>query len=128
MDKSHLADVYLAYIDCLNNQDWAKLGAFVDDNVQHNGRSFGIAGYRRMLEQNFYEIPDLYFRAALLISDPPHIAARLAFDCTPKAEFLGLTVNGRKVSFTENVFYEFRLQKIWRVWSVVDKAAIEAQI
>jgi predicted ester cyclase len=32
------------------------------------------------------------------------------------------------VSFTENVFYEFRQGKIVQVWSVIDKATIEAQI
>jgi predicted ester cyclase len=56
------------------------------------------------------------------------LAARLAFDCTPKGEFLGLPVNGRRVAFTENVFYEFRDGKIAQVWSVIDKAAIEAQL
>ncbi|WP_336605525.1 ester cyclase [Chromohalobacter canadensis] len=28
--------------------------------------------------------------------------------------------------FAENVFYEFRDEKIVQVWSVIDKAAIEA--
>ena len=64
----------------------------------------------------------------LLISDPPYIASRLEFDCTPKGKFLGLHLNGKRVSFTENVFYEFRREKIWQVWSVIDKAAIEAQL
>jgi predicted ester cyclase len=32
------------------------------------------------------------------------------------------------VSFAENVFYEFGLSKITAVWSVIDKAAIEAQL
>jgi SnoaL-like polyketide cyclase len=59
---------------------------------------------------------------------PPLVAARLAFRCSPKGKFLGLSVNGRMVSFAENVFYEFRLSKIASVWSVIDKAAIEAQL
>jgi len=64
----------------------------------------------------------------MLISDPPYIASRLSFDCTPKGRFLGLDVNGRNVSFAENVIYEFRSEKIAQVWSVIDKAAIEAQL
>jgi predicted ester cyclase len=112
----------------LNRQDWPKLGQFVDDDVARNGRRLGLSGYRRMLEKDFHEIPDLHFNIDLLICDPPHIASRLAFDCSPKAKFLGLDVNGRRVSFTENVFYEFRGGKILRVWSVIDKAAIEAQL
>ena len=128
MTKAGLADLYRDYIACLNRQDWPALGRFVDDRVQHNGRPFGLAGYRRMLETDFEEIPDLHFNIQLLVSDPPFVASRLAFDCSPKGKFLGLDVDGKKVSFTENVFYEFRDGKIVSVWSVIDKAAIEAQL
>jgi predicted ester cyclase len=128
MTGSELKSLYRNYIACLNAQDWANLGRFVADDAEHNGRRFGVAGYRRMLEQDFEAIPDLYFTIDLLIADPPFIAARLKFDCSPKGAFLGLPVNGKRVAFTENVFYEFRGAKIWRVWSVIDKAAIEAQL
>jgi predicted ester cyclase len=74
------------------------------------------------------EIPDLHFNIHLLISDSSRVASRLGFICTPKGNFLGLPVNGKKVSFTENVFYQFREGKIEQVWSVIDKAAIEAQL
>jgi predicted ester cyclase len=123
-----LADVYRDYIACLNEQDWPMLKRFVHDEVRHNGQALGIAGYREMLERDFREIPDLYFDIQMLISDPPFIASRLQFDCTPAGNFLGLAVNGKRVVFTENVFYEFHSEKIWQVWSVIDKAAIEAQL
>jgi predicted ester cyclase len=128
MTSDDLAGIYRDYIACLNRQDWPALGQFVHDGVAHNARPLGLAGYRTMLEQDFRQIPDLQFYIELLISDPPDIAARLKFDCTPVGTFLGLAVNGRRVSFCENVFYEFRERKIWRVWSVIDKAAIEAQL
>jgi predicted ester cyclase len=123
-----LSDVYRDYIVCLNNQDWSKLGRFVHDGVHYNGRRIGLSGYREMLERDFHEIPDLRFNIQLLISDPPYIASRLNFDCTPKGKFLGLDVMGKRVSFMENVFYQFLEQRIEQVWSVIDKAAIEAQI
>ncbi len=126
--ESSLSEIYSAYIDCLNRQDWAVLGEFVDDNAVHNGRLIGLAGYRAMLEKDFDDIPDLRFNIQMLIADPTYIASRLAFDCTPRGVFLGLPVNGRTVSFTENVFYEFRQGKIVQVWSVIDKPAIEAQL
>src|SRR6266702_2818860 len=126
--KTDLADVYRDYIACLNKQDWPRLGQFVDDDVIHNGRRVGLSGYLEMLERDFDEIPDLHFNIQMLISDPPYIASRLGFDCTPKATFLGLHVNGKRVSFAENVIYEFRSEKIVQVWSVIDKAAIEAQL
>jgi steroid delta-isomerase-like uncharacterized protein len=128
MNKTDLSDIYRDYIACLNRQDWPKLEQFVSDDVHYNGKRIGLSGYREMLERDFNEIPDLYFNIQLLMSDPPHIAARLAFDCTPKGSFLGLPVNGKRVSFTENVFYEFRKEKIEQVWSVIDKATIEAQL
>ena len=128
MAPADLSALYLEYIACLNRQDWAALGRFVDDEVRHNGRQIGLSGYREMLERDFREIPDLQFSVALLVAEPPRVASRLDFACTPKASFLGLPVNGKRVSFAENVFYEFRGRKIWRVWSVIDKAAIEAQL
>ena len=128
MVKTDLSDVYRNYIACLNKQEWSRLKQFVHDEVIYNGQQFGIQKYRAMLERDFYEIPDLYFNIRLLISDPPAIASRLEFDCTPKGKFLGLHVNGRRVSFAENVFYEFRRDKIVSVWSVIDKAAVEAQL
>jgi predicted ester cyclase len=126
--KTGLAAVYRAYIACLNTQDWTRLSQFVQDDARHNGRRIGLSGYREMLERDFDDIPDLHFNIELMIFDPPYVASRLAFDCTPKGKFLGLAINGRRVSFTENVFYEFRTDKIAQVWSVIDKAAIEAQL
>jgi predicted ester cyclase len=128
MIKSDLSNVYRDYIICLNRQGWPQLGQFVDNNVCHNDKPLGLSGYRKMLEKDFNEIPDLHFNIQLLISDAPYIASRLVFDCSPKGKFLGLDINGKKVSFTENVFYEFRGKKIVKVWSVIDKMAIEAQI
>lgn len=128
MIEVDLRDIYRDYIACLNGQDWPKLEQFVGDDVHYNGRRIGLSGYRQMLERDFSEIPDLHFNIDLLISDPPYIASRLRFDCTPSGTFLGLPVNGKRVSFTENVFYEFRNGTIEQVWSVSDKAATEAQL
>jgi predicted ester cyclase len=128
MTRADLLNIYRNYIDCLNRLDWPALGQYVHDDVTHNARPLGLPGYRAMLEQDFREIPNLHFKIELLISDPPNIAARLKFNCTPVGTFMGLAVNGRRVSFCENVFYEFRDGKIWQVWSIVDKAAIEAQL
>ncbi|CCE02832.1 ester cyclase [Bradyrhizobium sp. STM 3809] len=128
MTAAELANHYRAYIVCLNAQAWPALGDFVHDDVVHNGRHLGLAGYRDMLIANFADIPDLRFNIGLLLSDPPRVACRLDFDCTPSAEFLGLPVNGRRVTFAENVFYEFRDGRIVQVWSVIDKTAIETQL
>lgn len=128
MLKAELSKVYREYIACLNKQDWLNLGRFVHVHVIHNNRRLGLAGYREMLEKDFDDIPDLRFDIEMLISDPPFVASRLAFACRPRGVFLGLPINGKKVSFAENVIYELHNAKIGQVWSVIDKAAIEAQL
>lgn len=128
MAQADLATIYRNYIDCLNRQDWGNLGRFVQDEVRHNNTALGLSGYRLMLQSDFQQMPDLRFKIQMLVADPPLVAVRLWFDVTPRGKFLSLPVNGRKVSFAENVFYEFRKDRVQEVWSIIDKAAIEAQL
>lgn len=128
MTKAHLARIYRSYIACLNAQAWEALGRYVHATVSHNGNRLGVAGYREMLQRDFTDIPDLQFTVELLVVEPPNVACRLAFNCTPRSRFLNIDVGGLKISFAEHVFYEFLEEKIVRVWSVVDRAEIEAQV
>ncbi len=128
MTSAELAKRYRDYVDCLNRQDWANLRGFVDEAVQHNGKALGLEGYRAMLEGDYRAIPDLRFNIDLLVAEPPHVACRLLFDCTPAGELFGLPVNGRRVRFAENVFYQWLDGRIRTVWSVIDTSAIAAQL
>ncbi len=127
MTRDELLEIYRSYIDCLNRQDWGRLGGFVDDAVEYNGTPVGLTGYREMLEGDFRAIPDLRFEIELVISDPPRIASRLHFDCTPRGMLFDFPVNGKRITFAENVFYEFSVGRIRKVWSIIDKAAIAQQ-
>ncbi|MQT13382.1 ester cyclase [Segnochrobactrum spirostomi] len=120
--------LYDRYIACLNARDWERLGEFVADGAIHNGRRLGVDGYRAMLEENCRDIPDLQFNLALVVADEGHIASRIRLDCVPIGEFLGLPVNGRRVVFHEHAFYTLVAGKIAEVFSLIDKAAIEAQL
>lgn len=122
------AAIYRGYIDVLNRRSWDELGGFVHVDVTHNGRALGLAGYRGMLEEDVRLIPDLRFTVDMLVCDASAVAARLLFDCTPTGLFLGLAVDGRRVSFAENVFYGLKDGRIHTVWSVIDRAAVEAQL
>ena len=126
MTRDELID--RGYIDCLNRQDWDQLGQFVHADVRYNGAEVGLGGYRSMLEGDFRAIPDLRFQIQLLVCDPPGIASRLHFDCAPIGLLFDLPVNGRRVRFDENVFYEFAYGRIAEVWSIIDKAAIARQL
>lgn len=128
MSADRLRERYQAYLDCLNRQAWAELGRHVDEAVEHNGRPLGLAGYQAMLEGDHAAIPNLYFAAQLLVAEPPWLAARLDFDCTPHGELFGLAVKGRRVRFAEHVFYRFENGRIREVRSVIDTAAIAAQL
>lgn len=126
MTGTALEGQYLAYLDCLNRQDWGRLGDFVAADVVHNDRPLGLPGYRAMLEGDFRAIPDLQFRPAIIAATSPHIACRLAFDCTPVGMLFGLPVNGRRVRFSEHVFYRLVAGRIAQVWSLIDRDAIAA--
>ncbi|TIX87850.1 ester cyclase [Rhizobium sp. P44RR-XXIV] len=123
-----LSEIYRGYIACLNQQDWPNLGSFVHDEVHYNGTRIGLSGYREMLVGDFSAIPDLRFEILQLVCEPPCVASRLHFDCTPKGMLFGLPVNGRRVQFSENVFYEFLDGRVRNVWSIIDRAAIAAQL
>ncbi|MBB6484541.1 ester cyclase [Rhizobium lusitanum] len=128
MSSAGLSEIYRGYIACLNQQDWANLADFVHDDVCYNGNHVGLLGYREMLEGDFRAISDLHFDIGMLVCEPPRVASRLRFDCTPKGMLFGSPVNGKRVQFSENVFYEFSQGRIHEVWSIIDKAAISAQL
>ena len=128
MDGEDIAQSYRHYIACLNRRDWDDLSNFVHHEVRHNGRPLGLSGYRDLLETDVRDIPDLRFESGILVASPPRIAARLMFDCTPTGVFMGPPVDGRRVTFAEHAFYEYRDGKIWDVKSIIDKTAIEAQL
>ncbi|MBT9382451.1 ester cyclase [Pseudooceanicola sp. CBS1P-1] len=128
MTREEIIGTYDGYIACLNRQDWPQLSRYVDAAVTHNARPLGLDGYRDMLIGDFRAIPDLRFVVARLACDPPLLAAGLAFDCRPVGRLFDVPVNGRRVRFTENVFYAFEAGRIRNVWSVIDTAAIRAQI
>lgn len=128
MTPESLAATYMGYIACLNRQDWDSLGHFVHDDVDYNGQRIGLSGYRQMLTRDFLAIPDLRFNVVLLVAQPPSIASRLAFDCTPSGVLFGLPVHGKRVQFAENVFYTFADGTVRSVWSIIDKSAIAEQV
>jgi predicted ester cyclase len=59
----------------------------VADDVAHNGRQLGLAGYQTMLAANYEEIPDLHFNPELLVTQRPFVVAILRFDCLLRLNF-----------------------------------------
>jgi predicted ester cyclase len=119
---------YRAYLACLNERAWHDLARHVDAGVVYNRDRVGLTGYLEMLELDAHQVPDLHYEPGLLVVQPPFVAARLDFDCSPRGRFLGVDVNGRRIAFAENVFYRYAGSRIVEVWSVIDKAAVERQL
>ncbi|WP_430393671.1 ester cyclase [Burkholderia cenocepacia] len=91
MTDTDLATRYRAYIDCLNRQDWTALGEYVSDDVIHNDRPLGLAGYRAMLTMDvrLVELSDPWSHRKLTL------CAR-SFDALPKytREFVAFLSGG----------------------------------
>ncbi len=128
MNRLPLTEIYRGYLGCLNERRWDDLGEFVCDDAIHNKRPLGLDGYRATLESDTAAIPDLRFRADIVVEHDDVLAALLAFDCTPTRPFRGFEPTGAQISFTEHVFYRFRDSRIAEVWSLVDTEAIGAQL
>jgi steroid delta-isomerase-like uncharacterized protein len=128
MTDPSIAELYRAYLDCLDDRRYADLAGLVRDPVVHNGRTLSLAAFRDMLRRDATEIPDLRYRVERLVVDDEQVASRLRFDCTPAADFRGLPTAGRAISFVEHCFYRYRDGRIAQVWSLVDLEAIREQL
>ena len=62
---NQLLEIYRDYLTCLNHQAWNNLVNFIYALEQYIDIEIGLLGYRSMLEENFRDIPDLYFTAEL---------------------------------------------------------------
>ena len=123
-----LEDVYRDYIATLNDRRFDDLDRFVHDRLTYNGAEWTRAEYQARLADDVRRIPDLRYDIQLLVVRPDQVACRLWFDCTPRQEFLGIDTGGRRVTFAEHVFYEFRANRIANVWSLIDADGIRRQL
>jgi predicted ester cyclase len=123
-----LEDVYRAYIDALNGRRLDDLGRYVHDRLTYNGEEWTLDRYRSLLAEDVRTVPDLRYEIRLLVAGPDHVACRLWFDCTPRRPFLGIDTGGRRVAFTEHVFYRFRDGRIADVWSLIDTDGVRRQL
>jgi len=128
MQGSELEAHYRRYLDCLNERRLDDLGEFTHDNLVYNDEAITVRQYRDLIAAGIEAIPDLFFQVDLLVVRGEQVACRLTFDCTPQREFLGLQPTGASVSFSEHVFYRFTDGRIARVWSLIDRAGLAAQL
>ena len=127
MDENTVEARYRGYLDCLNERRFEDLGRFVHDPVVHNERRLALAEFQDLLRRDAAEIPDLRYRADLLVVRGDLVACRIEFDCTP-ASFRGLPPATGRISFAEHVFYRYRGDRIERIWSLVDMDAVRRQL
>lgn len=123
-----LEATYRAYLDALNDRRFDDLDAYVHDELTYNDEVLTRQQYADMIAADARAVPDLHFDAHLLVVDADTVACRLWFDCTPTGTFFGSEPTGKRISFGEHVFYRFQDGRIAQVWSLIDRAAIAAQL
>lgn len=127
MDSATLKNHYLDYISCLNRRQ-TDLSAFVHDDLIYNSKSMSRKEYQDLIAYWAGVIPDQRYDVDILVVADSRVACRINFACTPVREMMGLAPTGRKIQFSEHVFYRFEDGKIKEVWSLIDKEAITAQL
>ena len=125
---SPLRQRYLAYLDVLNERRFGDLVDFVADDLTYNGNPMTREQYQDARSREVEVIPDLRFDVDLLVVEGDQVACVLAFDCTPVRPFLGFEPPGRRIQFTEHVFYRFADGRIVEVTSLIDREAIREQV
>lgn len=119
---------YSTYLHALNERRLDDLVHYVQDEPQYNGRAMTRLEYQEMIASDIAATPDLFFDARNIVTNENWVACRIVFDCTPVKEFLGFQPNGRRISFAEHVFYRFSEGRIAEVLSLIDRAAVAAQL
>jgi predicted ester cyclase len=128
MTDADLESRYRAYLDVLNDRRLDDLVHHVADELTYNGEPMTRRQYRDLIAADLAAAPDLVYDAHLVVAAGDRVAGRLVFDCAPEREFLGFTPDGRRLRFAEHVFYRYRDGLIAEVDSLIDRAAIEAQL
>ena len=122
-----LERIYRDYIDTLNERRFEHLDQFVHDQLVYNDAAIAREQYVAMLVDDVRAIPDLHYGIDLLVASEDLVSARLWFDCSPQGSFIGIEVDGRRMTFAEHVLYRVRQGRIERVWSLLDRDAVRAQ-
>ena len=128
MAQKDLARRFRDFIACVNAKDWTSLGQHLHESVLYNGRLLSMAEMQAKFIERLEHVPDLKYEIDFMVVEPPMVAVRLCFNCTPCGKIYGLPVNGRRVLFSANGFYNYDDGRITRGWSTVDVHAIASQL
>jgi steroid delta-isomerase-like uncharacterized protein len=123
-----LEAIYRDYLAALNERRLDDLVRFVHDELTYNDKPMTRRDYQDLLARDVAAIADLFYDADIIVAAADRVACRLIFQCTPTHDFLGFTPNGRRLTFAEHVFYDFRDGRIAAVTSLIDRDAIQTQL
>jgi predicted ester cyclase len=127
-ENADLESRYRAYLAALDERRLDDLVHYVHDELTYNGELMTRAQYQALIAADIAATPDLTYDAHIVVACGDQVACRIVFDCTPQREFLGFTPNGARLTFAEHVFYRFVDGRIAAVSSLIDRAAIAAQL
>ena len=119
---------YLDYLTALDERRFEDLRRFVAPELTYNGEPTTLQRYQQERRAEAETIPDLRYDVGLLVVEGDEVAARLEFDCTPTAPFLGREPTGRRIRFVEHVFYRFERGLVVEVRSLLDVDSVRRQL
>jgi steroid delta-isomerase-like uncharacterized protein len=126
--RRELESFYRRYNRCCNEHAFERLGEFVADDVEVNGKRQGIEGYVAGLKEVVRAFPDYRWELRHLLIDGPWIAAHFVDHGTHAGTFRGVPATGRVVTTQEFAFYRIAGGKIAEVWVTADDAALLDQL
>ena len=101
------------YITCLNSQFYQALHNYMTEDIVHNGKRIGLAGFIQLIKGDRAKHEWLHFNVSMLVVDD----AKQTVACR-------LILKGQDPEATdlprEHAFYQFRGGKITEVWSMLD--------
>jgi predicted ester cyclase len=126
--RQDLEAFYRRYNRRCNEHAFERLGEFVANDVEVNGKREGLRGYVDGLGEVVRAFPDFRWELRHLLIDGSWIAAHLVDHGTHTGMFRGLSATGRAVTTQEFAFYRIAAGKIAEVWGDLRTAELIARL
>jgi predicted ester cyclase len=118
--RGEIESFYRRYNRRCNDHKFDRLGEFVADSVEVNGRVQGVDEYITGLQTVIRAFPDYRWDLRHLLIDGCWISAHFHDTGTHRGTFLGVPATGRVVSTQEFALYRLQHDKIVEVWVTAD--------
>jgi steroid delta-isomerase-like uncharacterized protein len=105
-------------------------GLLTDDVVlvRADKRAEGLAEFKAVLQRLRQAFPDIRYSIEESFGEGDKLVLRWTARGTHKSEYLGVLPSGRQVSYTGITIYEFRGDRVSRVWVSADLYSLQRRM